>query len=667
MGNSLHKFHIRPVNLIAAAGVILVVFILLIPNIFFLTVKNAFEETVGGSIDKKVSIGSVYYYFPNIVIARNIFVFDRGPKGLEELLHVKKVSLVFSLGKLIKEKKFIISKIYLQDATPDYERSRDFLYSNLDRIKAFLLGLPEADSFSLSIKNVSLAVQEPLNYMQRLLLDFDLTIRKKSFNLKSSFCFASQNGLKKGQKSVQSRFYLDSRISGNLLEDGLALDNLELKTGSTYAKMWGSLRAGALSLNGFFTLKDFFKYKDSSQKEKRLSEFANKFISLFRKPDFIPELSPLDLNIYDFRCKAEFENKSIRLENLGFSLKNIPFTVSGDIDFSQSLRLNAVLESLVSVREGKNRPYVCLVKGIFEPEGFDGSLVFKFIDSQQDLFNIEAKGVSLQLTTAGRINLKIKDSSFIHRGYEDLYIVVFSGSNLLFDSSDERFLLLEFSSGIYDGLMTGKAYLEMGRTPLNYFFTAKFGGIDCVNLVSLDEYLSKVKGKIFGRLFCRSLPGFKASGTVDIRDGSLDDFDFFCWLADFFKISSLKKVEFDNLKADFLLEQGTSQLSNLKLAAADLALRGDFSIMDNGLVSSLISIGLSSRTLEESPRFKALTRLLGEGFSSLDFDFQLSGPFQKMNFKWLDSYFKKRLQDTIPDFIERGIERQIDLIAESKP
>ena len=50
---------------------------------------------------------------------------------------------------------------------------------------------------------------------------------------------------------------------------------------------------------------------------------------------------------------------------------------------------------------------------------------------------------------------------------------------------------------------------------------------------------------------------------------------------------------------------------------------------------------------------------------SFAFDFKLSGELETMNFLWLESAFKKRLQDAIPGFIERKIERDIEKAIES--
>ena len=96
-------------------------------------------------------------------------------------------------------------------------------------------------------------------------------------------------------------------------------------------------------------------------------------------------------------------------------------------------------------------------------------------------------------------------------------------------------------------------------------------------------------------------------------------------------------------------------------------MQGYYRLFVNDLVSSKLSLGLSRRILETSPKFKSLLKLLGKEFSALDFNFQLSGSYNELNFKWLDSDFKEKLKERIPDFMERGIERKIKAITESVP
>ena len=64
--------------------------------------------------------------------------------------------------------------------------------------------------------------------------------------------------------------------------------------------------------------------------------------------------------------------------------------------------------------------------------------------------------------------------------------------------------------------------------------------------------------------------------------------------------------------------------------------------------------------LDSSPKFKSILKLFPNDMRYLDFNFQLSGNKNAVNFMWVPSASKTTIEEAIPDFIERGIERRID-------
>ena len=69
--------------------------------------------------------------------------------------------------------------------------------------------------------------------------------------------------------------------------------------------------------------------------------------------------------------------------------------------------------------------------------------------------------------------------------------------------------------------------------------------------------------------------------------------------------------------------------------------------------------------LENSPKFTRLMKYLGQDNDFISFNFQLSGLFQSMNFKWLESEFKQKLENLLPSKYEKGLEDEIEKIIES--
>ena len=96
-----------------------------------------------------------------------------------------------------------------------------------------------------------------------------------------------------------------------------------------------------------------------------------------------------------------------------------------------------------------------------------------------------------------------------------------------------------------------------------------------------------------------------------------------------------------------------------------MKLNGNFNLYENDLTSGRLSLTLSKELLETSPKFKSLLRVLGEEVNRVSFDFQISGLFEAMNFKWLESDFKRKLQNSLSASIKREIEKKIEEIIKS--
>ncbi len=105
-------------------------------------------------------------------------------------------------------------------------------------------------------------------------------------------------------------------------------------------------------------------------------------------------------------------------------------------------------------------------------------------------------------------------------------------------------------------------------------------------------------------------------------------------------------------------------MRDIYLQSDDVDIRGYFTLDGKSLVSSKLSLALSQSLLRKSSKFKPVLKMFADDPSDLGFDFQLSGNLGKMNFQWLTSDAKQKIQKRIPDFIERMIERDVDAMME---
>jgi hypothetical protein len=221
--------------------------------------------------------------------------------------------------------------------------------------------------------------------------------------------------------------------------------------------------------------------------------------------------------------------------------------------------------------------------------------------------------------------------------------------------------MVEFKSGLYDGFCQGIGYGKMRNLGIDWDFDIALGNITAVKLSSLVKQLGNIDGRLNADLHYSYHDRGILKGRISVKDGALRDFEFFKWLAESFGMESLRRIKFKSVKSDFYRDDTVYRLENINLKSFPVLMDGYYGVED-AMVSSKMSLAISRQLLAKSPKFKPLVRLLGSQLHYFTFDFQLSGLVESMNFKWLDSEFKRRLRNKIPNFVERGIEQKVEAI-----
>ncbi|MFH1577748.1 MAG: hypothetical protein ABIC18_01580, partial [Candidatus Omnitrophota bacterium] len=201
--------------------------------------------------------------------------------------------------------------------------------------------------------------------------------------------------------------------------------------------------------------------------------------------------------------------------------------------------------------------------------------------------------------------------------------------------------------------------------PLKGSFDIDISDVSSQRLHSLLSYCAGVYGNFSSKIHYQSHPHSLLTGDLIVSHGLLDNMFFFSWAADFLSLPSLKQIAFDRLSAKFSANDQSANLKMINLESEDVNFKGYFTLYDNDLTSSKLSLSLSKALLKTSPKFALLLNYLAKDVPAVNFDFQLSGLFEAMNFKWLKSDFKQRLQNLLPGWMERGIENKIAKIIES--
>lgn len=726
MANYLRKYLIR---FLVPAFVVTIILILIASfalNFFFKASKNKIEQEFRECFNRKISIQSIKYFPPNFITLKNAAVFKSAVPKENKLASFEKIKLKFSLSEFITKKKITVTDIYLNNPRLNYSECIRFLRENISQIITFINSLPEDQAVNLVVKKGLLILPREDKLITHIVIDTVFKLKGKSvssfgtlhldsfplkaggnlkpfsdsgglrYNFEGSFSLPGvQQGLGLNSAEIQPlktdlQFCkegipeADNLLSAHpfvsvrkknpdqvksLFLPGFTIENLEFQNGNASLRLWGVWKENVLALNGFLSPG---RFSESQPGLKTGFNLRNRFRLLLYKWRVIPQIigkSASIANIFDINCLIRTNFPSIQIENLSFSLNNIPFCLKGDILVLDPVSINLSFSSypgqVKDTRSSNPKAIDLKVEGSLCEGKFNGKVKFACLRktaTKLSLQKVETSLKNLTFSFAKEKDLKMcfDQADLFYTAGSNLHKIFFKDFKAFFNLKDKRFKFVKFDSGIYDGFLQGQGRIDSETWPFKYVFDFQVRDISADKLESLVIYFSKVYGSFSSNIHYTNYPRQNLEGEMIIHGGYLNDFAFFKWLAQFFRIPALRKIDFDRLSSDFLVNDEIAGLNKISLRSKNVNMGGYFKLYENDLVSSKLSLGLSRELLETSPKFKSLLRLLDKDSSSLNFDFQLSGLFQVMNFKWLESDFKRKLQDSIPGFIERGIERKME-------
>ncbi|MBM3252407.1 MAG: hypothetical protein FJZ11_06510 [Candidatus Omnitrophica bacterium] len=472
---------------------------------------------------------------------------------------------------------------------------------------------------------------------------------------------------------------LNYNFRSSFKKGGMNIEATEFQKDNLYLKLWGALDNDLLRLNGNLlsqrpieaTLKRklFLKIPD------KINDKLKTIFSVLEKdkppiPEFIGPFKS-GLNIFDLACLVQFVPGGLQIKNLNFSLGETPFSLKGYIpvfgDGEIDLRFSSFPNQPEEERFKNPKRIDLRLKGNLADAKFNGQFDFEFmrnLKTRQSLQQIAAifENLNFDFVAYHWLRASLDKADISYRADDNTYNISFNDFSCLFNPAQKK---AKFNSAVYDGYLEGEAIIDLTRLPFKASLKSNIKDVSANQLSRVSDYFSKVYGKLSGQVNYENYPASVLNGNLSIREGYLDNLRFFSWLADFFSMSKLKKVGFQEISADFLVDDEVSALENIKLDSPEIGLGGYFNISTDDLVSGELSLILSEKLLDSSPKFQRLLRLIGKDLSTVSFNFQMSGLYENMNFKWLDSEFKNGLKNLLPAGRERKIETEIESAIES--
>lgn len=626
MINSKHKFIIKlktPLLFCCA----LILSLAIAANIILALYKDKIIQGLNSYFFKPVTIKNIFYLPPNFIILNGLGIFE-SIKTDKKVFDIPILCATFSLSNLFLTKSVYIPSLYCTGFTADLNDLVIFLKDNPAQILDFITRLPRQD-FALTARQITVKSAGKDNYPVNSKGDFNLKMKS---GVLSAFGSAGRNIFS---------------FKGMLEQKQMIVENFKLNGENINCQFWGKLNQGLAEFKGFILTGNLNPVKKSS----------------------VPGIFILDI---DSRIKFSFPR--VEIQRLSFSINNNPVQVTANILLDEPLSCNLKLFSNfrnMDRKEGATLKNTSLAASIISQEDktikVNGGLNMDFLEQKKESLPIEKvkldlKNLVVSFKDPQILKVTSDELNLFSRTSANSYNISLEGLAGQVLQRNKTSKLVKFSSRFYDGLLQGRAHLEMnGLTPV-ISAVVRVKDVNANKLEGILIHFSKVYGKLSSRMFFINYPELAFKGALQIDNGCLNNFEFFNWLANLFDLPSLRKISFNTASADFIADKEGAGMYNLDMDSENVKIKGYFKLKEGGMVSSKMFLSLRRNLLQKSPKFIPLLKLLGTKQELVKFNFQLSGNLQNMNFRWLESEFKDDLRKAIPDFAKRGFEEKIGKI-----
>ena len=436
-----------------------------------------------------------------------------------------------------------------------------------------------------------------------------------------------------------------------------------------------------MQLNGFSFLNTYpneeYKIVKSAKQSDRIREYLRKV----KKSVPVDHSQDKDLYVMDMDCLARISLPRIDLERLNFNFNDVPVTVKGALLFNEPF--SADLDIGLDPAQSKNFAMKNLNKiqwhltGASDGKAFtsDNDIRVSFDKTKNPNFPVEKidsslKGLRFLLDQYARPSVRLNRAETTITIGENFHKLFLEDAVISLNALKSTLRLVEVKSPFYGGRMAGKFWLTTGQAAPKADVPPTLGikvdgtiALNDVDVHQLDELFfdfAKAEGRLFGRIHLTSVPRLDLDGQFDMYNGRLKNFSFFQWLADTFNLPSLQQVDFKQVSSGFTADMAALKFKGILLNSANVNISGDFAIDKSSLVTSYLSLAFGKELLKESAKFRPILKIFGDDIPMVVFNFQLSGRQEAMNFQWMPSPHKNMIQERIPNFVERIIERRID-------
>ena len=168
-----------------------------------------------------------------------------------------------------------------------------------------------------------------------------------------------------------------------------------------------------------------------------------------------------------------------------------------------------------------------------------------------------------------------------------------------------------------------------------------------------------LNGLMNGEVYIQNKAGVHAIGSVSVLKTELINDHLIKKTADYFQVSPNQLISFDRIFSRLAYDGKNVKFPGIKLQSKDFTLKGSLVFKEDMFMNSQCSIFLTKKFMQNSKYLRPTVSFF-KTKDPIRFDLKISGYASSLNFQWVDSDSKGKIQKHIPDFIERIVEDRVE-------
>lgn len=652
---------------ISSVAILFFCILCLIGTTILLIVRWKFEKEFNGHFPGyHLTSGPAFYVFPQHVVIFEIRLSDHASADSTTLLIPMAVFRI-PVGTSIKNRQILLQEAAFFRPVIHLEHLTRFYNIHQNAIENWLSRFPIGDFAFSMLAAKTLPSDMILND------SFSGTVRKEGRDFTAEVKINEKAKEGWGIRWLYPPDILKIRMKGILRPGGAVLERIDAERDNFHLQLWGDVQERDIHLQGF----GLINLTDPSR-----NSLTSRWRDILRRDlQFLQRKGPLSpvvqqgaspqegIYLLDIAGVATVDFPCITVQKINFLLNQFFISSTGQVRLEQGFPMT--FDVLIKPKNNPGSFFLdnlrLSLKTKFEhlttAAMISGQITFGELvgkETRKHLLEFAMPDVRLSRTSGFVWQGRARNNSFrfFLSGEENrIHMALLDGQ---FGWLNENFFFAESRAEAYQGKIEARFWYnerQQRMTPTVFLQAAH------VNLKSLNEgipALRYIDGFLSSRMFIRPGTAEWLQGEGVIGNGRLHEIAFWDWIAKNFAIPELRNIKFEQANARL---SGTAErvgFSNFLIQAPEINISGDFYLKQNGLSEGTVSLDFARHLLEKSSSLTRLMRASPVTDTHFVFDFQLSGQMPAVNFRWLPSPLKTRIQSLIPDFIEQRIETNVE-------